>query len=208
MRLAQAHHTAYAKRAVDRRPDAAATMPTHRFPFTRLLGQRKPGPVTPLQLVLAKREHAARLANQRGAAGEQLAIEAMTTWRPRPSGRALLTLLSELDRVGKRIRSTSFDAVHVPANAEFSFADANAVRELLPQMTFIEIKSASQERVKPGFSGFFFALTEGEIAAADVLGKQHRVALFNRRTGELLLTSVPEILGRAKSSTWQLSVQL
>lgn len=72
----------------------------------------------------------------------------------------------------------------------------------------IEIKSASQARVKPGFAGFFFALTEGEIVAAEALGSRHRVALYNKLTGELQLTSVPEILARARSSNWQLSVQL
>jgi len=75
-------------------------------------------------------------------------------------------------------------------------------------MCFIEIKSANQSRVKPGFNGFFFALTESEISAADQLKERHRVALYNKVTGEVLLTSVTEILARAKSSTWQVSVQL
>jgi hypothetical protein len=34
------------------------------------------------------------------------------------------------------------------------------------------------------------------------------VALYSRTTGQYLLTSVPEILARARSTTWQLSVQL
>ncbi|MBK9136621.1 MAG: hypothetical protein IPM15_20305 [Betaproteobacteria bacterium] len=164
--------------------------------------------MTPLQLVQAKREHAARLANQSGAAGEQLAIAAMEAWLARPSGNGLRILLAELERLGKRIRATSFDAVHVAGETGFSFLDPAAVRERLPAMTFIEIKTASQECVKQGFAGFFFALNEGEIAAAEVLGVQHRVALFNRRSGELMLTSVPEVLRRAKSATWQISVQL
>lgn len=62
--------------------------------------------------------------------------------------------------------------------------------------------------MKPGFAGFFFALTEGEMAAAEALGSRHRVALFNKLTGELKLSSVQDILARARSSNWQLSVQL
>jgi hypothetical protein len=58
------------------------------------------------------------------------------------------------------------------------------------------------------FSGFFFALTESEIAAAELLGHRHRVALFNNLTGELLISSVPDIIARTRSMTWQLSVQL
>jgi hypothetical protein len=41
--------------------------------------------------------------------------------------------------------------------------------------------------VQPGFEGFFFALTENEIAASEQLGPRHRVGLFNRITGKLLL---------------------
>jgi hypothetical protein len=82
------------------------------------------------------------------------------------------------------------------------------VRAMLPSMIFIEIKSASQERVKEGFGGLFFVLTVGEINAAEQLGERHRVALHNTNSGEVLMTSVAEILSRARSMTWQVSVQL
>ena len=164
--------------------------------------------MTPLELVTSRREHAARLANQRGAAGELIALEEMQHWMPRPSGMGLKVLLNELRAAGKVIKSTSFDAIHIPGFASFDFSQALAVRAALPDMTFIEIKSASQSRVKPGFAGFFFALTEGEIAAAEVLGSKHRVALYNKLTGELQLSSVQEIITRARSSNWQISVQL
>lgn len=71
----------------------------------------------------------------------------------------------------------------------------------------VEIKSARQPRVKSGFAGFFLALTESEVVAAEAWRPRHRVALYNRLTGELQLTSVPEILARAKSTNWQLSGQ-
>lgn len=164
--------------------------------------------MSPLELILTKRAHAARLANQRGAAGEQLALSDMEHWLPRPSGAGLKTLLAELRTLGIAIRGTSFDAIHIPGVPHLDFSNPDAVRDAAPRMTFIEIKTANQSRVKPGFQGFFFALTEGEIAAAEVLGTRHRVALFNKHTSEILLTSVAEILARAKSSNWQLSVQL
>jgi hypothetical protein len=164
--------------------------------------------MTPLELIQSKRTHAARLANQRGAAGEQASLADMAHWVPRPSGAALKVLLEELRAAGKTIKRSSFDALHIPNNEGLNFLDSEAVRLALPTIDFIEIKTASQARVKPGFAGFFFALTESEIAAAEALGPRHRVALYNKATGELYLTSVPEILERAKSSTWQLSVQL
>ncbi|RQQ15535.1 hypothetical protein DF107_09070 [Burkholderia stagnalis] len=75
-------------------------------------------------------------------------------------------------------------------------------------MMFIEIKTANQKRVRSGFTGFFFALTEGEIAASEVLKERHCVALYNKLSNELLMTSVPAILARAKSMNWQVSIQL
>jgi hypothetical protein len=164
--------------------------------------------MTPLELVRSKREHIARLANRRGADGEQIALEDMPHWIPRPVGVGLKVLLDELRVAGKVIKSTSFDAIHIPGITSIDFSQALTVRAARPTMTFIEIKSASQSRVKPGFAGFFFALTEGEIAAAEVLGPKHRVALYNKLTGELQLTSVQEIITRARSSNWQVSVQL
>ncbi len=164
--------------------------------------------MTPLELIQSKRAHVARLANQRGAAGEQSSLADMEHWIPRPSGAGLKVLLEELRIAGKAIKGTSFDALHIPGVKKLNFLDPVAVRAALPNIDFIEIKSASQARVKPGFAGFFFALTESEISASEVLGARHRVALYNKATGEIQLTTVPDILARAKSSTWQLSVQL
>lgn len=162
--------------------------------------------MTPIELIISKRAHLARLASERGAVGEQAAIASMDQWVPRPKGRSLRTLLEELAATGITIRSSSFDALALPGSIDLD--DRELLRAHLPAMTFIEIKTANQPRVRPGFGGFFFALTESEIAAADQLGSRHRVALFNNLTGELLLTSVPEIIARTKSTNWQLSVQL
>lgn len=158
------------------------------------------------ELLAEKRAHAARLTNTRGATGETLGISAMPDWKPRPKGNALKVLLGELAAVGIHIRRSSFDAIALAG--ELDFEDRDAVRRNLDAMTFVEIKSATQSRVKAGFDGFFFALTEGEIEAAEQLGRRHMVALHNTQTGEIMLTSIPEILERAKSMTWQLSVQL
>ncbi len=162
--------------------------------------------LTPLEVISEKKAHLARLANQGGAAGEQDAIILMEHWVPRPRAAELRILLNELAQTGIVIKSSSFDALALPRPVDFS--SSSSVINSLSEITFIEIKTANQSRVKPGFNGFFFALTESEIAAADLLGDRHRVALFNNLTGELLLTSVPEIIDRTKSMTWQLSVQL
>ena len=164
--------------------------------------------MSPLELIRARREHATRLANQSGAAGERATLAEMEHWLPRPAGAGLKVLLETLREEGITIKGSSFDAIHVAGVAALDFLDKLLVQRLLPAMTFIEIKTSSQPRVKPGFEGLFFALTEGEMIAAEALGGRHRVALFNKISGEILLTSVSEILSKAKSSNWQLSVQL
>lgn len=164
--------------------------------------------MNPLEVIKAKRQHLARMANQNGASGELIPLAAMEHWVPRPRGTDLKVLLAALAEAGVFIKGSSFDAIAFPTAEQIDFADPNAVRSSLPRMTFIEIKTANQERVRPGFTGFFFALTEGEIAASEALRERHRVALYNNVSGELLLTSVPEILARTKSMNWQLSVQL
>ena len=162
----------------------------------------------PIEVIEAKRKHLARLANQQGAAGETQALNDMANWAARPRGKGLKVLLAALRETGIEIKPSSFDAIEMPHAKAIDFTDAEEVRQLLPDMIFIEIKTANQSRVKPDFSGFFFALTESEIGAAEALGNRHRVLLRNNLTGETQMTSVPEIISRAKSSSWQLSVQL
>lgn len=162
----------------------------------------------PVQVIEAKRQHLARLANQRGAAGELGAIGQMANWVPRPRGTGLRVLLEALRETGVVIKGSSFDAIALPHMSSVDFTDPSAIRAVLPEMVFIEIKTANQQRVGPGFTGFFFALTESEIAASEALGPRHRVALYNKLTQDLLVTSVPEIIARAKSTNWQVSVQL
>jgi hypothetical protein len=104
------------------------------------------------------------------------------------------------------IKASSFDAL--AASEPLDFTNLERLRRQIGDVTFIEIKAANQPRVQPGFAGFFFALTESEISAADQLGPRHRLALFNNLSGELLITSVPDIIARSRSMNWQLSVQL
>lgn len=162
----------------------------------------------PIEVIEAKKKHLARLANQSGAAGEVSAIESIENWVPRPRGKGLKVLLAALEAEGIKIKPSSFDAISLPSMSVIEFENMESVIATLHDMVFIEIKTANQSRVKDDFTGFFFALTESEITAAEALGERHKVALFNKVSGAMQLTSVPEILSRVKSSTWQVSVQL
>lgn len=162
--------------------------------------------MTPLELIMARQRHLNRFASEGGVQGERNAILLNAAWTPRPKGEQLRILLDALLRIGKPIKASSFDALAVPDCVNLS--DPTSVEAHLTEITFIEIKTANQPRVKPGFRGFFFALTENEIAASAALGNQHCVALFNSITNEIMLTSVAEIVNRSSSRTWQLSLQL
>ncbi|WP_426685179.1 hypothetical protein [Vibrio harveyi] len=75
-------------------------------------------------------------------------------------------------------------------------------------MNFIEIKTTSKNSVKEDFSGYFFALTEGKLNAAEQLKSRHKIALINKVIGTVSMSNVPELLKKAKSKNWQVSVQL
>ena len=160
------------------------------------------------ELVDLKKQHILRLTNQNGAAGEAWVLSDKTRYVPRPKGRQLDKLIGMLEETGISIKKTSFDAIALPDGCSVDFANAASVREHIGSMVFIEIKTANQARVKPDFTGFFFAFTEGEILASEVLGDRHKVLLVNKVTGAVQLSSVLEILARSKSLNWQVSVQL
>lgn len=162
----------------------------------------------PIEVIELKRKHLLRFANQSGADGETHAVGSMDNWIPRPKGNELKVLLSVLDESGITIKPSSFDALALPADINIDFTDKSSVTNAISEIVFIEIKTANQKRVKEDFTGYFFALTESEIAASEALGKKHKVALFNKITGAILMTSVSEIVKRAKSTNWQVSVQL
>lgn len=106
------------------------------------------------------------------------------------------------------------------------FTDKASIMAILPDMVFIEIKTSNQfyrirlqchssERSVMGFAHYTFKqnfarilLTESDIAASEALGERHSVTLFNKLTGSILLTSIPAIVSRSKSTAWQISIQL
>jgi hypothetical protein len=160
------------------------------------------------ELLRRKKRHAERLAAQGGSKGEQSVTDRMPNWVMRPRGKRLRNLLTALEEAGTPIKWSSFDAIALPDPA-LNFLNADAVRRALPEMVFVEIKTARQARIESDFSGFFFAVTESEIVASEMLGSRHQVALYKGDSDdEPYMTTVAEILSRAKSMNWQVSVQL
>ncbi|WP_152566072.1 hypothetical protein [Lysobacter antibioticus] len=104
----------------------------------------------------------------------------MSSGIARPRGQASKNLLAALKRAGVEIKATAFDFISLPEGQAISFDSEENLFRCLPQVIFIDVKTATQKRVKPGFSGFFFAFTENEISAANQLGNRYKIALFNK----------------------------
>jgi len=162
----------------------------------------------PREMLEIRRAHISRFSNISGMDGESSAVDSRANWINRPSGTELKNIITALNRERIHIKKSCFDAIEILNCATINFLDVDDICNNILNMVFIEIKTSNQKRVKPDFSGFFFALTEAEIVAAELLGDRFRVALFNNITKVILLTTVTNIIKRSKSMNWQLSVQL
>lgn len=163
-----------------------------------------------LDLIKSKRAHAARFSSENGISGERSLLNLQASWVERPKGKEMKNLLAALKEVdGIEIKRTSFDFITAPEGVIIDFKDITALRNIVTSLVFIEVKSCNQEPVtRPDFKNFFFAITENEMHAAEVLGARHKVFFYNKRTDDVLETSVSEILSRASSKNWQLSITL
>lgn len=138
------------------------------------------------ELIEMRREHVLRFANKNGAAGEAMIVSDQSGYVRRPKGPLAKNLLTALKEAGHEIRLSSFDAIALPPGRSVDLANIESIRECLPEMVFVEIKTANQPRVKEDFTGFFFAFTEGELLAAETLGDRHKVLLVNKATAWFL----------------------
>lgn len=163
-----------------------------------------------LELIESKRAHIARFSSENGISGERSLLDSQALWIKRPKGKEIKNLLAALKLFeGIEIKASSFDFVSFPENVTIDFSDVSSLSAILKSLTFIELKTCNQKRVTtPDFKNFFFAITENEITAAELLGDRHKVVLHNKKTGDMLVTTVHEIINRASSKNWQLSVSL
>lgn len=163
-----------------------------------------------LKLIESKRAHIARYSSENGILGERSSLDSQALWIKRPKGKEMKNLLAALKQFENiEIKASSFDFISIPENVSVDFSDVSSLSDILKSLTFIELKTCNQKRVTtPDFKNFFFAITENEIIASELLGDRHKVVLHNKITGHKLVTTIPEIINRANSKNWQLSVSL
>lgn len=121
-----------------------------------------------------------------------------------PSALQRQNLLVAFAKKRKVVYGKAFDVVRLlsPMNLD-NLADVEAN---LTKLVLLEIKS-SKKQLAPDFSGFFFALTAGEVLIAQSLKSQFRFVLVNTTTGDSLELTLAEIFGRARGiyPTWSIS---
>ncbi|PYI87022.1 MAG: hypothetical protein DME26_07635 [Verrucomicrobia bacterium] len=120
-----------------------------------------------------------------------------------PTGRQRQNLLVAFAKKGKVVYGKAFDVVKLSGSLDLN--DLAEVEKNLEDIKVFEVKS-TRKKLRPDFSGYFFALTAAEVLVAQSLKKQFGFVLVNIGTGEHLEMSLSEIFARAKGiyPTWSI----
>ncbi len=121
-----------------------------------------------------------------------------------PTGKQRQNLLVAFAKRGKVVYGRAFDVVKLSAPVDL--ADPAEVERYLERIKVFEVKS-TRKRLRPDFSGYFFALTAAEVLVAQSLKEQFGFVLVNTGTREHLEMSLSGIFARAKGiyPTWSIS---
>lgn len=120
-----------------------------------------------------------------------------------PTAKQRQNLLVAFAKRGKVVYGKAFEVVKV--SSAIDLASLEQVETHLDQIKVFEVKS-TRKKLKPDFSGYFFALTAAEVLVAQSLKKQFGFVLVNTGTREHLEMTLSEIFSRAKGiyPTWSI----
>lgn len=122
-----------------------------------------------------------------------------------PTAQSRLNILVAFAEANKVVYGKAFDVIRV--DKEIDLNDLAAVRGSLQLITLCEVKSTSKKSVKKDFSGYFFAITAGEMLVAQSLGDQFRFVFVNTLSNQILELQLTEVFARARGiyPTWSVS---
>jgi hypothetical protein len=120
-----------------------------------------------------------------------------------PTAKQRQNLLVAFAKKGKVVYGKAFDVVKLSGDVDLN--DLAEVEKHLGLVSVYEIKS-TRKKLRPDFSGYFFALTAAEVLVAQSLKKQFGFVLVNTGTREHLEISLSAIFARAKGiyPTWSI----
>jgi hypothetical protein len=121
-----------------------------------------------------------------------------------PSASQRQNLLVAFAKSGKAVYGKAFDVVRL--RSKVNLDNLQEIESKLLDIILIEIKS-TKKQLPPDFTGFFFALTGGEVLVAQSLKNQFRFAFVNTVSQSVLELSLSEVFGRARGiyPTWSVS---
>lgn len=156
-----------------------------------------------------------KITTQNGAEGEanfsSIALKLFPEYKivRRPVGAARKAFIEVTSELELDIPVTGFDFIGIPTKVNLPLNEKEVWTENILDMIFIEVKTSKQTRTKADFSNFLFSITHKEERVAEAVGpEKHRVVLVNSLTGVTCVTSIKELLLRAKSISRQITVQL
>lgn len=120
-----------------------------------------------------------------------------------PTAKQRQNLLVAFAKRGKVVYGKAFDVIKLFVHVNLD--ELAEVEKHLDSVVVFEIKS-TRKKLRPDFSGYFFALTGAEVLVAQSLKKQFKFVLVNTGTREHIEMSLSEIFARAKGiyPTWSI----
>jgi hypothetical protein len=121
-----------------------------------------------------------------------------------PTARQKQNLAVAFAKRGMVVYGKAFDIVRTSGSVNLD--DLAEVEQHLGKITIFEIKS-TRKKLKPDFSGYFFALTAAEVLVAQSLKKNFKFLFVNTTTGDFLELDLVGIFARARGiyPTWSIS---
>jgi hypothetical protein len=123
--------------------------------------------------------------------------------QPTKSQRRNLSVVMAED--GRVIYGDAFDVVKLPLGVDAD--DMAALRAVVRELVFYEVKSTNKGTVKADWSGYFFSLSTAELLSAQALKERFRFAFVNVLTKKVEERTLGEVFARARAvyPTWSIS---
>lgn len=143
----------------------------------------------------------------RGTRGKARVMEMEGLW-PRPLGKSMANLLWALKQMGKSIKGTSFDCLHIEKGVRVDFRDPESIRANLDRIRFVELKTSSRPDLAPDFARYFCSVTQAELDAGRILGERYMVLVYNLVTDSRMWLTMAELMAKAKTVTPSYAIRL
>ena len=105
---------------------------------------------------------------------------------------------------GQVVYGDAFDVVKAPVAVDLD--DMEALRKVVNELVFYEVKSTNVTKVKANWNGYFFSLSTAELLSAQSLKDWFRFIFVNTVTGSTDEMTLNGVFQRARAAypTWSI----